>query len=599
MIAEKPALAPREAAIVVAVFAALWFAPLALGDYWLELGFRALIYFALAEGWNLMAGSAGLVSLGTSSFVGLGAYVAYGLLNGVSAPLPIALIATAGAGAGLAGIVSPALFRLRGLYFTVGTLALAELLRLLMINVSAFGGATGIFLKSDPPPLPILFHFALVVALIAALILTPCVRTRASVIFRSVRDDEDAAAQMGVRPYRVKLAAFTLAGALAAMAGAVQAVKLGAIEPYGMFGLQWSVDVLTMVIIGGMGSRLGPLVGALFVIALGEALADYPEAHIAIAGFILIVLIRIAPKGLVGLASNLRLAAAKRASMTPLLEVKSLSKRFGGLVAIDNLDLKLMPGAIAGVIGPNGAGKSTLIGLIGGALGPSSGAIALDGRDVTRLPASERARAGIGRTYQIPRPFLDMTVEENLEVAQYAIEPFISARAAHAARNDLLVGCGLVDAASLPARALPLLRRKRLEVARALALKPRVLLLDQVGAGLIASEIGELIALIKQIAQPERSILIVEHVIRVVRECCARSVVLNFGKKLIEGPTAEILANDEVAAIYLGTRAGAARKGADEASGSVAPEIEVGEPNKERATLAPLVASRGTRAVRF
>jgi len=599
LIAEKPALAPREAAIVVAVFAALWFAPLALGDYWLELGFRALIYFALAEGWNLMAGSAGLVSLGTSSFVGLGAYVAYGLLNGVSAPLPIALIATAGAGAGLAGIVSPALFRLRGLYFTVGTLALAELLRLLMINVSAFGGATGIFLKSDPPPLPILFHFALVVALIAALILTPCVRTRASVIFRSVRDDEDAAAQMGVRPYRVKLAAFTLAGALAAMAGAVQAVKLGAIEPYGMFGLQWSVDVLTMVIIGGMGSRLGPLVGALFVIALGEALADYPEAHIAIAGFILIVLIRIAPKGLVGLASNLRLAAAKRASMTPLLEVKSLSKRFGGLVAIDNLDLKLMPGAIAGVIGPNGAGKSTLIGLIGGALGPSSGAIALDGRDVTRLPASERARAGIGRTYQIPRPFLDMTVEENLEVAQYAIEPFISARAAHAARNDLLVGCGLVDAASLPARALPLLRRKRLEVARALALKPRILLLDEVGAGLIASEIGELIALIKQIAQPERSILIVEHVIRVVRECCARSVVLNFGKKLIEGPTAEILANDEVAAIYLGTRAGAARKGADEASGSVAPEIEVGEPNKERATLAPLVASRGTRAVRF
>ena len=531
--------------------------------------------------------------------MGLGAYVAYGLLNGVSAPLPIALIATAGAGAGLAGIVSPALFRLRGLYFTVGTLALAELLRLLMINVSAFGGATGIFLKSDPPPLPILFHFALVVALIAALILTPCVRTRASVIFRSVRDDEDAAAQMGVRPYRVKLAAFTLAGALAAMAGAVQAVKLGAIEPYGMFGLQWSVDVLTMVIIGGMGSRLGPLVGALFVIALGEALADYPEAHIAIAGFILIVLIRIAPKGLVGLASNLRLAAAKRASMTPLLEVKSLSKRFGGLVAIDNLDLKLMPGAIAGVIGPNGAGKSTLIGLIGGALGPSSGAIALDGRDVTRLPASERARAGIGRTYQIPRPFLDMTVEENLEVAQYAIEPFISARAAHAARNDLLVGCGLVDAASLPARALPLLRRKRLEVARALALKPRILLLDEVGAGLIASEIGELIALIKQIAQPERSILIVEHVIRVVRECCARSVVLNFGKKLIEGPTAEILANDEVAAIYLGTRAGAARKGADEASGSVAPEIEVGEPNKERATLAPLVASRGTRAVRF
>jgi branched-chain amino acid transport system permease protein len=312
VIAEMPALAPREVAIIVAAFAALWFAPLALGEYWLQLGFRALIYLALAEGWNLMAGSAGLVSLGTSCFVGLGAYVAYGLLNGFSVPLPLALVASAVAGAALAALVSPALFRLRGLYFTVGTLALAELLRLLMINLSVFGGATGIFLKADPPPLPILFHYALVIALIAALALTLCVRTRASVIFRSVRDDEDAAAQMGVRAYRVKLAAFTLASAIAAMAGAVQAVKLGAIEPYGMFGLQWSVDVLTMVIIGGLGTRLGPLVGALFVIALGEALADYPEAHIAIAGVILIVLIRVAPTGIVGLATNFRVAAAKR-----------------------------------------------------------------------------------------------------------------------------------------------------------------------------------------------------------------------------------------------------------------------------------------------
>lgn len=118
---------------------------------------------------------------------------------------------------------------------------------------------------------------------------------------------------MGVRSYRVKLAALSLASALAAMPGAVQAVKLGAIEPYGMFGLQWSVDVLTMVIIGGVGTRLGPLVGVLFVIALGEALADYPEAHTAIAGVILIVLIRVAPRGIVGLASNLRVAASKRA----------------------------------------------------------------------------------------------------------------------------------------------------------------------------------------------------------------------------------------------------------------------------------------------
>src|SRR5271165_2338322 len=277
----------------------------------------------------------------------------------------------------------------------------------------------------------------------------------------------------------------------------------------------------------------------------------------------------------------------------PLLEVAGVVKRFGGIVAIDNVDLALLPGTITGVIGPNGAGKSTLIGLIGGALAPSHGTIALDGRDVTRLPASERARAGIGRTYQIPRPFLDMTVEENLEVAQYAIEPLISAAAARRARAELLVRTGLDDAAMFPARALPLLRRKRLEVARALALKPRVVLLDEVGAGLVDSEITELITLIKSIIDSRKAIVIVEHVIRVVRECCSRSVVLNFGKKLIEGPTAEILANDQVAAVYLGT--GGVKKGDSKdqkPDGTVDESIRLAAKEAERAVLSPLVASR-------
>lgn len=294
-----------EAGIVVVAFVLLWFAPVFAGDYGLQIGFRVLIYLTLAESWNLLAGSVGLVSLGTSCFVGLGAYVAFALLNNFDAPLPLVLAGSALTGGALAALVSPALFRLRGLYFTVGTLALAELLRLTMVNVSAFGGATGIFLRNDPPPLPELFHYALVVALIASLAITACARTRVSVILRAVRDDEDAAAQMGVRPYRVKLGAFVLASALVALAGGVQADKLGAIEPYGMFGLQWSVDVLSMVIIGGIGLRLGPLIGALLVVMLGEALADYPEAHIAIAGVILIGLIRFAPKGVVGFAEQL------------------------------------------------------------------------------------------------------------------------------------------------------------------------------------------------------------------------------------------------------------------------------------------------------
>ena len=304
---------PRRAAtlelgIIAVAAVALWFLPDFAGDYPLQIGFRVLIYLTLAEAWNLMAGSTGLVSLGTSCFVGLGAYVAFGLLNQTGAPLPLSLVVAAMSGMALAALVSPALFRLRGLYFTVGTLALAELLRLTMINISYFGGATGIFLKDDPPALPVLFHYALAVALVASLVITAVTRTRISVILRAVRDDEDAAAQMGVRPFRVKLAAFAAASGLGALAGSVQAIKLGAIEPYGMFGLQWSIDVLSMVIIGGVGWRLGPLVGAVFVIALGEALADYPEAHIAITGVILIALIRFAPRGMVGIVAAPKLA---------------------------------------------------------------------------------------------------------------------------------------------------------------------------------------------------------------------------------------------------------------------------------------------------
>jgi branched-chain amino acid transport system permease protein len=303
-----------EAGILLGAFILLWFASDFVDDYSLQIAFRVLIYLTLAESWNLLAGSVGLVSLGTSCFVGLGAYVAFGLLNHIDAPLPLVLFGCALAGGALAALVSPALFRLRGLYFTVGTLALAELLRLTMVNVSAFGGAMGIFMQKDPPSLPELYHYALSVALIASLAITACARTRVSVILRAVRDDEDAAAQMGVRPYRVKLGAFVLASALVAIAGGVQATKLGAIEPYGMFGLQWSIDVLSMVIIGGVGLRLGPLVGALFVVALGEALADYPEAHVAIAGVILIVLIRFAPRGVVGFAETLSSLTKKRAT---------------------------------------------------------------------------------------------------------------------------------------------------------------------------------------------------------------------------------------------------------------------------------------------
>ena len=278
-------------------------APL-LSDYALEIGFRLLLMITLAEAWNLLAGYGGLVSLGTASFVGVGAYTLTGLINKAGLPLALAIPGAGIAAALLAVAVSRAVFRLRGLYFTVGTLALAEALRMLMVNYGGFGGATGLFLDGDPPGLRDLYWISLGVLAITTVAMTVATQSRFSILLRTVRDDEDAAAQIGVRPFRIKLIAFVVASFLMGMAGALQGLKLGAVEPYGMFGIQWTVNVLSIVIIGGQGLRAGPAVGAVFVVALAELLADYPALHLALTGLILILVIRFAPRGLVGLMQS-------------------------------------------------------------------------------------------------------------------------------------------------------------------------------------------------------------------------------------------------------------------------------------------------------
>lgn len=272
-----------------------------LPDYALEIGFRVFLLITLAEAWNLMAGYGGLVSLGTAAFFGIGAYAFTASMNHTGAPIALALLLAGGSAALVALIVAPAVFRLRGLYFTVGTLALAEATRLFMVNSTAFGGAKGLLLAQDPPGPRELYLIALSLLAVATLFMTLVTGTRFSILLRAVRDDEDAATQIGVRPFRVKLGAFSLACFLTGMAGGLQGLKLGIVEPYGMLGLQWTINVLAIVIIGGQGLRAGAVVGTVFVVAMGELLADWPALHLALSGVILIAAIRFAPQGLVGL----------------------------------------------------------------------------------------------------------------------------------------------------------------------------------------------------------------------------------------------------------------------------------------------------------
>lgn len=293
-------------ALPVAAVVALFLLPYAAGAYAQQVGYKVLQYAALASAWNLLAGYGGMVSLGTAAFVGIGAYTVADLGDRSGLPFMVLLPLAGIAAAVFAVVVSPALFRLRGLYFTIGTLALAEALRILMVNVSLFGGATGIVLQTQTPPTYVLYWLALAVAVVSTLAVAGVLASPASLSLRAVRDDEDVAKEMGVVTFRTKLWAFALAAFLMGLVGGVQALNLGAVEPYGSFGMTWTIDTVAVAIIGGLATRAGPWAGALFIVVLGELLRDYPEAHIAITGLVLLLVIRFARRGLWGSAAALR-----------------------------------------------------------------------------------------------------------------------------------------------------------------------------------------------------------------------------------------------------------------------------------------------------
>ena len=237
-----------------------------------------------------------------------------------------------------------------------------------------------------------------------------------------------------------------------------------------------------------------------------------------------------------------------------MLEVAGLKKSFGSIIVADDLDLVVAPGETVGVIGPNGAGKTTLFNLIAGSLTPTAGSIRFDGRDLLKQPPQERCRAGIGRTHQIPQPFENLTVFENLLVgAVYGHRK--SEREAAQSCGEILERLGLIKRANTLAGSLTLLERKRLEMARALATAPRLLLLDEIAGGLTEGECLELIATIREIRQTGVAILWIEHVVHALLAVVDRLVVLNFGRKIAEGGPKEVIQLPEVRQIYIGIEA--------------------------------------------
>jgi ABC-type branched-subunit amino acid transport system ATPase component len=252
-------------------------------------------------------------------------------------------------------------------------------------------------------------------------------------------------------------------------------------------------------------------------------------------------------------ASN-ALTSAENTTAAPLLQLESVSKRFGGLPAVDHLSVRVRQGEVLGVIGPNGAGKSTLVSLIGGALAPTSGEIFYLGQDIGGMTAHQRAHLGIARTFQITQPFAGLDVRENVTVGALFGSRHLNRAAASRIADEVLARVGLAPKATLKGNQLTTADRKRLELARALATNPKLLLLDEVMAGLTPTEISQAVALIREINRTGVTVIVIEHVMRAIMGVSDRILVMHHGRKIAEDAPDLVLADPQVIEAYLGVK---------------------------------------------
>ena len=512
-------------------------------------------------GLNILLGLAGQVSLGQVGFYAIGAYVAGILiLKGWSffAALPVAVLATGLVGALLA---LPAL-RVSGPYLAMVTIAFAFIVEHALIEWrEVTGGANGL-MGILPPSIGPLMFAEREMALLAVLLATLCLlgfwglsNSRLGRAMRAVRDSEVAAQSVGLNPVGLKTLAFALSAALAGMAGAVFAPLLMFISP-GSFPFSQSILFLFAVVLGGAGTVLGPVLGALVVAGLPELLSDLAEYRLLIFGALLLGVLWIAPEGIVGLLARLRRIDPRPAGRTGVdlfawlrparpapLVVDGLGISFGGVKAASGVGFTAEPGAVTAVIGPNGAGKTTVLNMIGGFYRPDAGTIRLgSGSSLAGAPAFRVARAGIARTYQTTQLFGTLSVLENVRIA--------GADAATAEALLAFVGYG----GALAARAddLPHVDRRLVEIARALATRPRVLLLDEPAAGLMRADKDALGLLLRRIAELGIAVILVEHDMTMVMGISDHIVVLDAGRPIAAGTPTAIRENPQVIAAYLG-----------------------------------------------
>jgi branched-chain amino acid transport system permease protein len=582
------------------------FAPLALAAACLPLVLDNLylreictyigLYVMLGMGMNIVVGYAGLMDLGYIAFYGIAAYTIAALTAEFDvlpfwAAFPPAVLLAA-----LFGVVlgAPTL-RLRPDYLAMVTVGFGEIARLSFLNLDAVtGGPPGItgiprpdlgFFKIENAAQ--LYWVIVVLAILITWFTQLLGESRIGRAWAYTRDDEIAAEAIGIDTVRMKLLAFALGASIAGVAGSLFAVKMTMVAPES-FTWWESLIVLIIVVLGGMGSIPGVVLGAIVMVSMPELLRDFSDYRMLILGVVLVLMALFRPRGLwpagphkiaalAGMGSLTGRAAsgarmnflkpppALRDATQPLLDVTAVSKRFGGVTALAEVNLKVYPAEIVSLIGPNGAGKTTLLNVITGVNPPTSGAARFDGRAIIGLRPNRIATLGIARTFQNIRLFGALSVLENVAAGlhcrtragtltsvlrtprQRAEEAAIWARAL-----DILNDVGLRDRASHVAKSLPYGEQRRLEIARALATSPKLLVLDEPAAGLSGLERTDLMRLINRLRARGLAVLLIEHDMDFVMAISDRVYVLNYGRRISAGTPDEVQNDPAVIEAYLG-----------------------------------------------
>lgn len=563
----------RESRILAAFLVVLLIAPaIASSPYfvsiWTFIALNLIVVCAL----DLLVGYAGQLSLGQGVFVSVGAYVSAALTTSAGwsgwAAIPVGMAAAAL----LAVIIGLPALRLRGYYLAMVTLGFPVIFDAVMRYFSEFtGGSSGII---SVPRLTIggapirggLPYYYLVLAFFAVVLLVAwvTVHSRWGVILRTIHADEALARAKGVPVAAVKVMVFTASAAAAAVAGSLYVHYVQFIAP-DTFGVLYSIMVLAMVLVGGMGRVWGALVGAAVLMWIPELLRATSQLEPIVFGAALAAVMLFAPNGIAGLirrqprmplgataASGEQARQVRNAGANPLLSVEQLSKRFGGVTAVTNVNFSVRAQEIKAVIGPNGAGKSTLLALISGIIPNDSGRVVFHGQPIHEWPPNRRAAAGIARTFQHARLVPDLTIFENIRVGAFASARTAEANQQLAIALELVREFGLAEVGDKYPSEIDQFSCRLAEIASAVASNPELLLLDEPAAGLSEAEVERLLKLLRWLRHQGATIILVDHVMQLVLGIADSVVVLEHGEVIVETAAAELTSNERVRRAYLG-----------------------------------------------